>query len=466
MFNSMLAAFGLYFSILLCIGIYFYRKTQSHLEFSSGNRSSNYWLTAISAQASDMSDWLFMGFPGLIYAVGLSGMWFAAGLVIFMFLTWTFIAPEIRKQTEQFETLTLSTFFEKKLNDKTNLIKIISGFFCLYFFTFYIAAGMVGLGRVFEIVFQIPYHKGIFIGLGMSLSYTLLGGRLAVAWSNACQGLFLLLCIMIVPVYAICTKLGGFSQFYNTLHVFGVDYFSFCPSGGITATLYSLLTWGPGYFGQPHILINFMGINDPKNIYKARIVGISWQILVLSSAILVGIAGKAMLFPVLENRELVFIMMVKQLFTPFVAGFVLCSVLAATVSTINIQSLICASLISEDLYFPLFHKSGTDKQKILFTRLAIFIIPIISLLIAWNDSCNVLSLVLYAWAGLGSTFGPIVILSLYSTKLTSHGAIAGILTGGITAAFWPVNGIIPTLVIGYSLSILVALIISIATKKK
>jgi sodium/proline symporter len=293
MFNAMLAAFTLYFSILLGIGVYFYRKSQSHSEFSSGDRSLNYWLTAISAQASDMSDWLFMGFPGLIYAVGLSGVWFALGLVIFMFLTWTFIASELRKQTEQYDTLTLSSFFEKKLEDETNIIKIISGMFCLYFFTFYIAAGIVGLGRVFEIVFEIPYHTGIFLGLSLSLVYTLLGGRMAVAWSNACQGVFLLACIMLVPLYAVYSKLGGFIQLSNSLQLFGADYFSLWPTGGILATLSALLTWGPGYFGQPHILVNFMGINDPKNISKARIVGSSWQILVLSSAVLVGIVGKA-----------------------------------------------------------------------------------------------------------------------------------------------------------------------------
>ena len=460
MFNAMLAAFTLYFSLLLGIGVYFYRKSQSHSEFSSGDRSLNYWLTAISAQASDMSDWLFMGFPGLIYAVGLSGIWFALGLIIFMFLTWTFIASELRKQTEQYDTLTLSSFFEKKLQDKTNIIKITSGIFCLYFFTFYIAAGIVGLGRVFEIVFEIPYHTGIFLGLSLSLVYTLLGGRMAVAWSNACQGVFLLACIMLVPLYAVYSKLGGFIQLSNSLQLFGDDYFSLWPTGGIIATFSALLTWGPGYFGQPHILVNFMGINDPKNISKARIVGSSWQILVLSSAVLVGIVGKAMLFPELANRELVFIVMVKQLFTPFLAGFILCSVLAATVSTINIQSLICASLISQDLYFPLFNPNGTDAQKMFFTRLAIFIIPVISLIIAWNDSLNVLELVLYAWAGLGSTFGPMVILSLYSTRLTRNGAIAGLLTGGLTAMLWPIGASVPTLVAGYAISMSSALLVS------
>lgn len=466
MFDAMIAAFGLYFMILLGIGIYFYKKTTSQAQFASGDRSLNYWLTAIAAQASDMSDWLFMGFPGVIYAIGLSGAWVAFGLAAFMFLTWQFIAPEIRKQTETFNAMTLSSFFEKKYNDKTSIIKIISGFFCLFFFTFYIAAGIVGLGRVFEVAFNIPYHYGIILGLSISLLYTLLGGLLAVAWSNMIQGTFLLACIMLVPLYAISFKLGGWTHFYQSIHIFGNQYFSLWPVGGITATILAILKMGPGYFGQPHILINFMGIDDHKNLSKAKWVGCSWQILALTSAILAGIVGRAMLFPELVLQELVFIVMVKQLFPPFIAGFILCSVLAATISTINIQSLISASLIAEDLYFPIFYPSGSDKQRILFTRIAIFIIPIISLFIAWNDSLNVFELVLYAWSGLGVTFGPIVILSLYSKTLNKNGIIAGLLAGGVTATFWPLDSVVPTMIVGYAVNLFAALFISTITKKQ
>ena len=275
--DFMLLAFGLYCTMLFGIGIFFYKKNTTQASFALGNRSLNYWLTAIAAQASDMSDWLFMGFPGLIYAVGFSGAWFAFGLALFMFLTWQLIAPKLREQTEQYQATTLTDFFAKKVNDQSNYIKIVSGFFCLYFFTFYIAAGIVGIGKAFEIIFDIPYHQGILIGLAMSLIYTILGGLLAVAWSNLLQGTFLLACIMFVPIYAIITKLGGFLQAYESLKIFGPEYSSLMPTSGIIGTIVAILKWGPGYFGQPHILVNIMGINKTDHISKAKIVGCAWQ---------------------------------------------------------------------------------------------------------------------------------------------------------------------------------------------
>lgn len=460
MFDAMFAAFGIYSLILLAIGLFFYRSANNQASFSLGNRSLNYWLTAIAAQASDMSDWLFMGFPGLIYAVGLSGAWFAVGLALFMFLTWSLIAPKLRAQSETLHALSLTSFLAKKVNDSSSLISILSGFFCLYFFTFYIAAGLVGIGKAFDIIFEIPYHYGIIIGLAMSLIYTLLGGLLAVAWSNLFQGIFLLACIMLVPIFAIMTKLNGFSNAYHSLQLFGDEYFSLWPTSGILTTLFAILKWGPGYFGQPHILINFMSINKPENISKAKIVGCTWQILALSSAILVGIVGKLMLYPTLANRELVFIVMVKSMFTPFIAGFILCSVLAATISTINIQSLICATLISQDIFTPLSKAQQSPETMLRFTRMAMFFVPTLSLIIAWHQDFNILDLVLYAWSGLGCSFGPVLLISLYNNTITRMGMLAGILSGGLVAILWPLNGSIPTLVAGYIISSFMTLLVS------
>lgn len=463
MIDSMLIAFGLYCLLLLAIGWYFYQQTTSKASFALGNRSLNYWLTAIAAQASDMSDWLFMGFPGLIFAVGFSGIWFAVGLVLFMFLTWQLIAPQLRKQTEQYHALTLSSFFAHKVQDSSNYIKFLSGVFCLYFFTFYIAAGILGLGKAMTNIFQIPYHTSILIGLCISLLYTLMGGMLAVAWSNLLQGTFLFFCIIFVPIYAIMTKLNGFSATYQALQLFGDDYLSFWPSSGIVGTIMAILRWGPGYFGQPHILINFMSINNPENISKAKIVGLMWQISVLCAAIMVGVVGKLLLYPQLANRELVFVAMVQEMFSPFWAGFILCSILAATVSTINIQSLISASLITQDLFTPLL-KSASQKTMLQLTRLAIFAVPALSLCIAWNEDHNVLDLVLYAFSGLGATFGPIVILTLYYPGITRMGILAGLTSGALTAILWPLNHAIPVLVVGYAINIATTVLVSKITK--
>lgn len=436
-------------------------------DFSLANRSLNYWVTAISAQASDMSDWLFMGYPGAIFALGLSQVWIAAGLVLFNFLTWHYIAPEIRIQTEKLNALTLSEFFEKKFNDTSNNIRLISGIFCLYFFIFYIAAGLMGLGRVFELAFNINYHTGIIIGLAISLLYTLLGGLLAIAWSDLFQGTFLLGSIIFIPWYA-TIHLGGFTHMYQALQIFGTEYLSIWPKEGFVTTILPILSWGLGYFGQPHILINFMGIDNPKNLHRSKIIGCSWQILALGAAVAVGLTGKVMLYPTLTNQELVFIVMVKQLFNPFIAGIILCAILAATISTINTQALISSSLITNDLYFVFTKNKISDKKKILFSRIAILIIPILSLIAAWNENFSVLKLVLYAWSGLGSSFGPIVILSLYHSKhLNRTGVVAGLLTGGTTALIWPfMSTIIPTLVAGFIINTIISLGISKITAQK
>lgn len=467
MFDSMTTAFCLYFSMLLGVGLYFYNKNKNMSDFSLANRSLNFWVTAISAQASDMSDWLFMAYPGLIFAQGLSQIWVAVGLVFFMFLTWHYIAPEIRIQTEALNALTLSEFFEKKFNDKSNNIRLVSGIFCLYFFTFYIAAGLVGLGRVFELAFNVNYHTGILIGLAISLLYTLLGGLLAIAWSDLFQGTFLLASIIFVPWYT-TVQLGGFSNLHQALQAFGTEYLSVWPKEGILATIFPILSWGLGYFGQPHILINFMGIDNPKNLRKSKFIGCSWQILALSAAVAVGLVGKVLLHATLVNQELVFIVMVKQLFNPFVAGIILCAILAATISTINTQALISSSLITNDLYLPLAKNNKTDSQKIFFSRLAILIIPTLSLAAAWNESFNVLKLVLYAWSGLGSSFGPTVILSLYYSKyLNRAGVLAGLIAGGATALVWPlIPTTIPTLVAGFLINGTTSLVVSKITKQK
>ncbi|MBI2352711.1 sodium/proline symporter [Candidatus Dependentiae bacterium] len=468
MLNGMIIAFSLYFIILLLIGLYFYNKNKNMSDYSLANRSLNFWLTAISAQASDMSDWLFMAYPGLIFSQGLSQIWIAVGLVLFMFLTWHYIAPEIRIQTEATNAITLSSFFEKKFNDTSNHIRIISGLFCLYFFVFYIAAGLVGLGRVFGSAFEINYHTGIILGLIISLLYTLLGGLFAIAWSDLFQGTFLLACIMFVPYYT-TMHLGGFSHLIKSLQQYGSSYLSFFPTDGIFTTIIAILSWGLGYFGQPHILINFMGIDNPANLQKSKLVGCSWQILALSSAIAVGIVGKVMFFGFLQNPELIFIVMVKQLFTPFIAGIILCAILAATISTINTQALISSSLITNDLYLPLFPSSNitmSDSKKLLFSRLAIFIIPLFSLIVAWNEHFNILNLVLYAWSGLGSAFGPIVILSLYfDSYLNRSGILAGLIAGGIAALIWPfIPTTLPTLIAGFLINGSTTLVVSRFTK--
>ncbi len=466
MFHSMIEAFIAYFALLLGVGLYFYHKNKNQGDFALGGRKLNYLVTAISAQASDMSDWLFMGFPGVIYGTGLIGIWTAVGLVIFMFLNWHFIAPRFRIATENSNSLTLSSFLQTKFGDTSNTMSVIGGLLCLYFFIFYIAAGLVGLGKIFETAFNINYYHGIILGLAITLTYTLLGGLMAIAWSNLFQGIFLLIAILLVPFYAMY-QMGGLTSVITDLAQQQGSQFLSCllTEKSLLSIFFGITSWGLGYFGQPHILISFMSIDNVNNMKKAKYVGISWQILVLTAAILVGIVGKAFIHPALANQELVFISMVQTLFTPFLAGLILCAMLAATISTINTQSLVSASLITHDLYYPFASKQATAQQKLFFTRAAIFIIPTLALIAAFYNIISIMDLVHYAWSGLGCTFGPLVILSLYTSFVTPQGAIAGLITGGLIGIFWPMHHAIPTLVIGFICSFIITYIVSLLTTK-
>jgi len=465
MINSMIAAFITYFTFLLGIGFYFYYTHKSENNLTLGNKKLNYWITAISAQASDMSDWLFMGFPGLIYATGLEGIWTAVGLVIFMFLNWHFIAPKFRVATESHNSATLASFLQKKFGAKNNAIRIISGLLCLSFFIFYIAAGLAGLGKIFEFAFAINYYYGILLGLSITLAYLLLGGLLAVAWSNLFQGVFLLIVIALVPLYA-SYKLGGIYVVFTTLKEQSPHYLSaISDNTSILDLFFASMAWGLGYFGQPHILISFMNIDNVNNMKKAKYVGIAWQISVLTAAIFVGLVSRVFINPELINPELVFISMVTTLFAPFLAGIILCAMLAATISTINTQALVSAALITEDLYHPFIKSTTTSKQKLFIARSAIFIIPLLALLVSFYDTSNIFDIVFYAWSGLGCSFGPLVILSLYSTFVTPQGATAGLIVGGLTGIFWPISHTIPPLVIGFVVSFCTVFIVSKITQQ-
>lgn len=460
-----LAAFGIYFSFLLSIGLYFYNKNKNESDFAVGGRSLNYWVTALSAQASDMSDWLFMGFPGLIYFAGLSQIWVAVGLIIFMFLTWHIVAKRFRVATEKLDSLTLASFFQKRFKDKSNIIRSLTGIICIYFFIYYIAAGLIGLGKVFEAAFSISYHSGLIVGFCIALLYTLLGGLFAIAWSDLFQGIFLLAMIILVPAYTIM-NLGGLQETVSIIADKDPSFLLWRPESWVT-TIIAICSWGLGTFGQPHILINFMSIDKPENIKKAKIVGVTWQILALSSATLVAIAGKAFFITELANREMVFITLVQRLFPPFFGGLILCAILAATISTINTQSLVSGSLLSHDLIQPFCKESLTEKAKVILSRVTLILFPLVSFAIAWSPTKNILDTVLYAWSGLGATFAPILLLALYNKRITKWGAVAGLLSGSATAVIWPhIQSDLPTLVVGFAINLFVTLVFSYSSCKQ
>ncbi len=475
----MLLAFIIYFIVVSCIAYIGFKITTSKIsdegntDFILGNRSLNYWLTALSAHASDMSNWLFMAFPAVIFTGGLYYSWIAIGLVVGMFLNWHFIAPKIRVLTEKYGCSTLSSYFEKRFGDRSGVIRIVTGIMSIAFFTIYISAGLKGIGVLLESSFGFPYNLGVFVSIAIVFCYTFLGGFIAVAWTDLFQGMFLLCMIVLVPIYT-GFKVGGFSAIYSAAVSKGVSL-SLLPDYSMLTFLSGLLlalSWGLGYFGMPHVLSKFMGIRDVREMHKSKYVGMTWQIITLSAATFVGLVGIAYFKGGLADSESVFIEMVTNLFHPFFSGLILCAILAAIVSTIDSQVLVLASVLTEDFYKNIIHSKASTNRLLWVYRGGILVVSIISCFIALSEMQTIMGLVFFAWTGLGCSFGPLLVLSIYSKRVNKYGAIAGVLTGGLTAALWKIylNPIlftfkVPGMVVGFVVSFLSIYLVSYFSSK-
>ena len=435
-------AIGSYLTLLSGLAIFFHKKAASEGEFLLGNRSLNYLATAIATHSSDMSIWLFMGFPGAVYLGGIHQLWVPIGLLIGMYASWTYIAPKLRAETARLHSTTLSEYFEKKCNDTSGMLRLTTALFALFFFIFYIAAGLVGMGIMFETVFHLPYHVGVFIGLFTATAYTYFGGFIGVAWCDLFQGLFLVLMILLVPVYAFSTLTQGWQSISTIaqLKQIPLSFTHYTFQQGVTALLLAL-GWGLGYTGQPHILVNFMGIKNPNSIKRARFVGTLWQLITLGAAFAIGLIGIAFFPQTLFNSELVFVSMVTQLFPAFFAGFILCAIIAAGLTTIDTQILVTSSIVVKDLYQRFFNPKAPSEKIIALSRLCIILLPLISFAIALCKIFSVYNLISFAWSGLGATCGPTVLYTLYTQGKKKHAPLIGSLVAGLIVIVWSFAGI-------------------------
>lgn len=436
----MLISFFIYLACVLGIGLWAARtqkKKTSGSSFIVGGRTLNYWVTALSAHASDMSQWLFMGYPAVVYAHGMIEAWTALGLIAGMFLTWHFIAPALRRETEKYDVYTLSSFFEKRFHDTSGLIRILSALICLFFFTIYIASGLKAFGYLLSSAFGLNYYVGASIGIIAIILYTFTGGFVSVAWTDSFQALFLLATVLITPLVAYFS-LDGISSIVDAAATRHINL-SLVPDFSLNSlrALANPFAWMLGYFGMPHILSKFMGAANPNELYKAKYVGMAWQILALSAATAVGLIGIAFFNSLAGQEELIFINMAQQLFAPWFAGFVLTGILAAIVSTMDSQILVVAGVIAEDFYRRLMRQNASDRHVLMVYRGAIAGVALIALAIAFNQTSSIYELVHYAWSGLGCSFGPLVILSLYGKNINRYGALSGMICGSLTAALWP-----------------------------
>ncbi|SHM10366.1 sodium/proline symporter PutP [Phytopseudomonas punonensis] len=440
--TPMLVTFVVYILAMVLIGFIAYRATKNFSDYILGGRSLGSFVTALSAGASDMSGWLLMGLPGAIFIAGISESWIAIGLILGAWLNWLFVAGRLRVHTEHNNNaLTLPDFFTHRFEDNSKLLRIFSALVILVFFTIYCASGVVAGARLFESTFGLSYDTALWVGAAATILYVFVGGFLAVSWTDTVQATLMIFALLITPVFVILA-LGDFDAAMVTIEQANPANFDMFRGLSFVAII-SLLAWGLGYFGQPHILVRFMAADSVKSIPAARRIGMTWMILSLGGAVAVGFFGiayfannPALAGPVTENSERVFIELTKILFNPWVAGLILSAILAAVMSTLSCQLLVSSSALTEDFYKAFLRKDASQTELVWVGRGMVLLIALVAIGIASNPDSKVLGLVSYAWAGFGAAFGPVVILSLVWKGMTRNGALAGMVVGAVTVVVW------------------------------
>ena len=437
-------AFVCYLLFMIGIGMYFYGKNRTTDEYFLGGRRLGSWVVSMSAQASDLSGWLLMGVPGAAYLSGISAGWIAIGLAVGTYLNWLFVAKRLRQYTKVAgDAITLPQFFKNRFRDRSGMISVVAAVFILVFFLFYTASGFVSCAKLFSSVFGINYYVALVIGAVVVISYTFAGGFFAVCWTDFFQGMLMFFCVLAVPTIAI-QSMGGFTPFLDKVEAFNPNFLSMFVDGATNQPytlmgIISLVAWGLGYFGQPHILIRFMGIESPAAIKKSRRIATVWVLISLTAAVLIGVSGRMYLGDILLEggaQETVYITMVSNIFHVFIGGIFLSAILAAIMSTADSQLLVTASAITEDFYHNKIRPKASPSELMWVSRICVISVALIAVFIATDQDSTVLGLVSYAWAGFGSAFGPLVLCSLFWKRTNKYGAYAGIIVGGLTSIIW------------------------------
>lgn len=487
-----LAAFAVYLLFMILIGAFYAKKNTSSEDFFLGGRKLGGFVAALSAQASDMSGWLLMGLPGAIYLVGVGGDgWCALGLFIGTTLNWLVISSRLRKYTiKANNSVTLPAYFENRFRDNKRVLMSVSSVTIVIFFLVYCASALAAGGQLFESIFGVDYKISLTIGAVVILVYTFLGGFFAVCVTDFIQGMLMLVALLAVPVVALMvmkqdgvTIASGLAA--NTLPATAADFTNilrYKDGNNTWVNIVSGLGWGLGYFGMPHILVRFMAVRSEKELKKSKVTAISWVALSLFFACFIGVIGRAYLAPnqlVESGSERVFIEMIKKLFiedinAPFIAGLFLCGILAAIMSTADSQLLVSASSVAEDIYKGLIDKKADTRKVFRVSRITVIAVAVLAYIIALNPNNTIMGLVSNAWAGLGASFGPLVLLSLFWKRTNFQGAVAGVVTGALTVILWDyiplVNGVtlgkatgLYSLVAGFALSLAAIVIVSLCT---
>jgi sodium/proline symporter len=447
-----LVSLGAYFVLMLGIGLYAYKKSTDDVSgYMLGGRKLHPAVGALSAGASDMSGWMLMGLPGAVYVSGLGAAWIAVGLVIGAYFNYLLVAPRLRVYTEiADDAITIPDYFEKRFSDDTRILRILSSVVIVIFFTLYTSSGVVAGGKLFEASFGLDYRLGLFLTAGVVIAYTLFGGFLAVSLTDFVQGVIMFVALIMVPIVAFM-QLGGLGEIAQTTRAVAdtPNYLSMIPDPLTSMSIIgiiSAMSWGLGYFGQPHIIVRFMAIRTLREVATARLIGMTWMIVTVIGAVLTGIFGLAFVTQngaMIEqsgieftDSETIFILMSQILFHPLVGGFLLAAILAAIMSTISSQLLVSSSSLTEDFYKTFLRRGASQKELVLIGRLSVLVVSLVAIFLAFDRSSSILDLVSNAWAGFGAAFGPLILFSLYRRNMSRSAAIAGMVTGAVVVLFW------------------------------
>lgn len=470
--------FAVYMLLMIGIGVYFYiKKKNAQDSYLLAGRSLNPWVASMSAQASDMSGWLLTGLPGLAFLSILGAqeaIWTAIGLLIGTLLNWILVARRLRVYTQVAgDAQTMPEYFQNRFKDKKGILRGVSSIIILIFFTVYTASMFSASAKLFNSVFGMSYTGALVLGALIIVIYVFMGGFLAISYTDLVQGLLMFFCLLIIPFCILgkmdSTQLGDVQDLTGSImHLF--------PSEGSDVgwmLIISSLGWGLGYCGMPHILVRFMATKDKRTIKPATIIASVWCILTLAAAVIIGIFAQVYLKDTqVADSEQVFIAVVQKLFNPFVSGIMLSAVLAAIMSTADSQLLVASTAFANDFYKLAIRKNASEKETIWVNRFTIIAVSILAVLIALDQNSSIFELVSYAWAGFGASFGPVVLFSLYSKRITKLGAVCSMITGALTTiifkyglsrlgGIWAIYELIP----GFLFATIILWVVSLIDKK-
>ncbi len=469
--DPILIGFLVYLVLLMVKGSLTFRFNKTIADYVLAGRRLGPWLVSFSERASGESAWLLIGLPGLALVSGFNAIWPAIGCVAGILFSWTFISHRLRTQTEKHGALTLPDLFESRFSDNTHLLRIVSTIIIIFFFTIYVSAQFLAAGKVLNTIFGITQFQGMMIGAFIIVIYTIMGGFFAVAWTDLLQGAIMVFTLVLLPIVGLI-ELGGVGKLSSAIK--DIDPGLLLLGGGKTgwamiASILGGLGIGLGYMGQPHLVTRFMAIKDPRKLRQGTMIAICWAVLAFWGAVFVGIVGLGLFGNVFADPEQIMPYMTKALVPAWLAGILISGAIAAMMSTADSQLLVSTSAISRDIYHQMMRKDAPDKRLVLISRVATLVIGVIAFMLALSAQSLVYWLVLYAWAGLGASFGPALLTTLWWKKVTKWGVLSGMIVGTITVLIWynvpALKETLYELIPGFFFSLFSIIIVSLLTQK-